>query len=141
MTSNFDLSGRRGMRFPLSREKAWQRAFRNLGSNCREVTLKFCRQNFSLLSVFVLQQFRTRKIKFNCKKVLSQLTFYTNNSTFTCNTIANWLRLSPHRFKNLNRLLFYYPWGSSLPSFLSRKRKSHLPHKHQFVIIDIQNFF
>ena len=29
------------MRFPLSREKAWQRAFLNLGSNRREVTLKF----------------------------------------------------------------------------------------------------
>ncbi len=48
------------MRFPLFREKAWQKAFPNLGSNRREVTLKFDLSNFSLLFVSVLQQFRTQ---------------------------------------------------------------------------------
>jgi hypothetical protein len=36
-----------------------------LGSNYREVTLKFCTQNFSLLSVHLLHQFRTQPIKNN----------------------------------------------------------------------------
>ena len=70
------------------------------------------------------------------KKALSQLTFYTNNSTFTCNTIANWLRFKSSPFLNLNRLLFQLSLGKffgGVEPFSKERFHVASPDKHQFV--------
>ena len=54
--------GRGGCDFRFLERKLGKELAGIWGSNRHEVTLKFCKQNFSLLSAFVLQQFRTQPI-------------------------------------------------------------------------------